>query len=229
MKRIGNERGIALITALMFTVLGLVISMALLYSVTSGIRTSGALKRYRTATDAVYGGTDIVLKDILTTSFGFSDYSTANAGSSGKSFATYMSNSVGSLSTPSFSSCLRQRLTTPRTQWSGSCANTDLNPKNSTDISFNLNATSNAPYTVYSKIVDTMERKFTVLDPSGVVKTVVIAGNSDTSSLVLDGGSTTDGSGVSVPQYPYIYRVEIQGERQQNPLEKANISVLYAY
>ena len=138
-----------------------------------------------------------------------------------------MGDSVASSAT--VSDCLRQRLTLPRTQWSGSCANVTFNPKQDSDVSFVLNATApGTPYRVYTKIIDTMERKFTVLD-GGIAKTVTIAGNSDTSSLVLDGASTSDGGGVSVPHYPYIYRIEVQGERQLNPMEKVNLSVYYAY
>jgi hypothetical protein len=56
-----------------------------------------------------------------------------------------------------------------------------------------------------------------------------MAGNSDTTNFSLEGGSTTDGSGVTVPHYPYMYRIEIQAERSQNPAEKSKISVQYAY
>lgn len=131
-------------------------------------------------------------------------------------------------SSASVSSCMYERLTLPTTQWSAACADAKLRPKDAPDLSFELSATSGSPYVVYSKIVNTMERKFTVLD-GGVVKTVVIAGNSDTSTISLDGASTTEGGQVTVPHYPYVYRIEIQGERKQNPLEKANVSVMYAY
>jgi len=29
--------------------------------------------------------------------------------------------------------------------------------------------------------------------------------------------------------FPYMYRIEVQGERQSSSIEKSNISVLYAY
>lgn len=225
MSYINNKHGIALVTSLMFTFLALVISMALLYMVTAGVRTSGAIKRYKTVVDATYGGTDLLTKDILTTTFGFNDYSSSHPGTS---FSSFMSTSMNALSDASFSGCLRQRLTTPSRLWSTACSNVSLNPKVATDVSFTLNASTGSPYAVYAKIVDTMERKFLVLD-AGVQKSVVIAGNTDSSSFVLDGGSTTSAGGVTVPHYPFVYRLEIQGERQQNPVEKSNISVLYAY
>lgn len=226
MKILHNENGIALITSLMFTVLSLVITMALLSMITASIRTTGAIKRYKTTTEAVYGGTDIMVKDLISASFAFHDYSIAHPGTN---FNTYMKdNYMVNLSSPSVSDCLRIKLTTPKNQWSAACSDVSLNAKKSFDVSFNLNAASGQPFVVYSKIVDTMERKFTVMRNHSSV-TVTMAGNSDTSIFGLEGGSTTDGSGVAVPHYPYLYRVEIQAERQQNPSEKAKISVQYAY
>jgi len=233
MKYLHNEKGIALITSLMFTVITLVITMSLLYMVSSSIRTSGALKRYRTTTEAAYGGTDIVVKDLITASFAFHDVSSAS-----NPYSTYMTGRFATSGnyTPTFSNCLRAKLTTPKSKWAAACSDATLNAKSGTDISFILNAASGSPYKVYSKIVDTMERKFTVLESysasGGTAKrsrTVSMAGNSDTNSLALEGGSTTDGAGVTVPHYPYMYRIEIQAERQQNATENAKISVQYAY
>lgn len=226
MKYIHDNKGIALVTALMFTALALVISMSLLYLVTTGTKTSAAMKRYKTSTDAAYGGTEILVKDILISSFGFRDYSATHPGTN---FPTYLQSTMGTLASGStVSGCMRQRLTNPTRLWTGSCISTNLNPKSAPDITFKLNASSSSPYTIYSKIVDTMERKFLVLDGS-TPKTVVIAGNSDVSSFVLEGGGTTEPGAVTVPHYPYVYRLEVQGEREQNATEKANLSVMYAY
>lgn len=238
MKILHNENGIALITALMFTALSLVITMSLLYMVTAGIRTSGAMKRYRTTTEAAYGGTDIVVKDLIAASFAFHDYSISHPGTS---FSSYMTGSstgyMKNLNAPNISACLRAKLTSPKTKWSAACSNATLNAKDASDVTFNLNAASGTPFAVYSKIVDTMERKFVVLESYSAAsgglakrsKTVTIAGNSDVSTTALESGSTTDGSGVTVPHYPYMYRIEVQAERQQNSTEKAKISVQYAY
>lgn len=226
MRCLRSQKGVALVTALMFTAITLVLCLSLLYMITAGIQSSGALKSYKTALDATYGGTEIMVKDIINASFGYKDYLTLHAGTT---FPDYLKTTMGTLaSSASVSTCMNERLTLPRTQWSSACSDVTLNPKDAPDVSFELNATSGSPYIVYSKIVDTMERKFLVLD-GGTQKTVVMAGNSDTSTLSLEGGSTTEGGQVTVPHYPYIYRVEIQGERKQNPMEKANISVMYAY
>lgn len=233
MKYLHNENGIALITSLMFTMITLVITMSLLYMVTSSIRTSGAVKRYRTITEAAYGGTDIVVKDLISASFAFRDFS-----SSTNPYSKYMTDrfvSSGNYS-PSFSNCLKAKLTTPKNKWIAACSSSTLDAKVGTDVSFVLNSASGSPFSVYSKIVDTMERKFVVLESYSAVggqakrsKTVSIAGNSDTTSTALESGSTTDGAGVTVPHYPYMYRIEIQAERQQNAAEKSKISVQYAY
>lgn len=69
-----NEKGVALVTSIMFTALALVICASLLYIITTGIQATGALKRYKTALEATYGGTEIMLKDIVNASFGFNDY-----------------------------------------------------------------------------------------------------------------------------------------------------------
>jgi hypothetical protein len=210
----------------MFTALSLVLCLSLLYMITVGIQSSGALKSYRTALDATYGGTEIMVKDIINASFGYNDYLIVHTGTT---FPDFLKTTMGSLaSNATVSTCMHERLTLPRTQWSSACADVTLNPKDTPDVSFELNAASGSPYIVYTKIVDTMERKFLVLD-GATQKTVVMAGNSDTSTLSLEGGSTTEGGQVTVPHYPYVYRVEIQGERKQNPLEKANVSVMYAY
>lgn len=228
MKILHNEKGIALITSLMFTLLSLVITMALLYMVSTSIRTAGAVKRYRTSTEAAYGGTEIMVKDLITASFAYRDYSAANPG---KGFSYYMKNSYMSrLSSPNISdSCFRVKMTTPKSKWPAACSDISTsNIKNTYDVTFNLNAASGTPFAVYSKIIDTMERKFQIYR-NHTTMTVTMAGNSDTTTFALEGGSTTDGAGVSVPHYPYMYRIEIQAERQQNPTEKSKISVQYAY
>lgn len=226
MSCLGNEKGVALVTAIMFTALALVLSLSLLFLVTTGIQTSAALKRYRTALDATYGGTELMVNDVINSAFGFSNYSSLHPGAT---FPDYLKSTMGTLaSNATVSGCMQQRLTLPRSQWSGVCADVNLNAKNLPDVSFQLGSATGTPYVVYSKLVDTMERKFQVYE-SGSSRTVTIAGNSDISTFSLEGGSTTEGGGVTVPHYPYVYRMEIQGERVQNPQEKAKVSVMYAY
>jgi len=220
-----NTSGIALVTSIMFTFLALVISASLLYMVTSGIRTSAALKRYKTALDASYGGTEIMTKDVLASALAFQNQSS--------SFSSYMVGKMGSIN-PTFSTCFQMKLENPRRLWSGACAAIDGNPKNTPDVTFSLSATAGSPYAVYSKIIDTTEWRFTSFSSQAsgrpIAVTKVIAGNSDRGgNNDLTQGGVVVNKTPTVPHYPYMYKIEIQGEKQQNPAEKANISVMYAY
>ncbi len=224
------KKGIALITALMFTVLSLVITMALLQMVTTGARTSGALKRYKTSLDATYGGSELLTKEIIGKALAFSNFSSA-----GNSFPTYFPAKMGSLTLlpESNLSCLHMRLTTPRRFWSPACATPS---SSSPDISFQLNGSTGSPYRVFSNIVDTSEWRITSFPGTGVKETNSLAGNSDITGGDEDSELTQGavvGSGgppLKSPHYPYVYKIDIQGERRNNPnKEKSNMSVLYAY
>jgi len=65
MTRIRNNKGVALVTSLMLTLISLTIIMALMYMITQSTQVSGASKRYKTALDAGYGGSELFTKDIL--------------------------------------------------------------------------------------------------------------------------------------------------------------------
>ncbi len=201
---IRNKDGIALVTSLMLTLISMTIIMALLYMVTQGIKSSGQLKKYRTAVEASYGGTDMMVKDIMpiimqnysSTSF----KSTVEGAFPGVSFKV--------LSDPN---CLQKKLTNSTANWPSGCSNAS-NPKNAPDMQLTLQSTAGNPFVVMSKIVDT------------------VTGNSDTSGLQLEGSGVAESSSLITPKHiPYIYRMEIQGERQNNPTAQANIEVLYAY
>lgn len=230
MRYINNNNGIALVTSLMFTALALVISMSLLYMVTSAIKSSGAMKQYKTAVEAAYGGTDLIAKDFIITA---SSFRTLDATSFKTTLASYMA-----LPNSTVSDCLQTKLTLPRSQWDTTCTNTVsiFSPKASPDISFDLLATGGSAFKVYSKIVDTMDRKFSVLQgysSARTQKTVTIAGNSDPTAGAASGlnisGSGGIGGSTPVPHYPYIYRIEVQGEKSTNAAQKANLSIMYAY
>lgn len=202
MKLIGNEKGIALITALMLTMISLTLILGLLYMLGQGVLMSASQKRYRTALEASYGGAEVVLKDVVP--MVFQGYSSSQLSSQ---FAGV------SMQFGSGNACLKQKLHLPTSQWSGSCSST-INAKSASDISFTLQATgpSSAPYTVYAKIVDTLK------------------GNTDTSGLQLEGAGVAEAAAVITPQhFPFVYRLEVQAERSMNAVERANVSVLYAY
>jgi hypothetical protein len=202
MKLLTNQNGIALITTLMLTLISMAIVMAMLYLVGQGVQISSSQKRYRTALEASYGGAEVVLKDVVPLIF--QGYSSAKIHNQ---FAEV------DMEFPSGNSCFKQKLNLPTSQWSSSCSQT-LNSKVAPDISFTLPATGTGtvPFTVFTKIVDT------------------ILGNSDTSGLQLEGAGVAEASSVITPQhFPFVYRLEVQAERSTKATEQANLSVLYAY
>jgi len=204
MKIIDNQKGIALVTSLMLTLISLTIIMALFYLLEMGVKTSGAQKRYRTALEASYGGAEVVLKDVVPLIF--------QGYSSGKIHDEFDTAGLD-MQFPSGTKCMQEKLNLPTSKWSSSCSST-INPKSLPDVSFTLQATgaSTAPFTVFTKIVDTLK------------------GNSDTSGLQLEGAGVAEASAVITPQhFPYVYRVEVQAERSVKATEQANLSVLYAY
>ena len=204
MKRIlAKQDGIAMVTAMMLTLISLMIIMSVMYMITSSIERSGASKRYKTALEASYGGTDILMKDIVPQIL-------KNIGSA--TFKADMENTYALISLNILSSaCLQEKLTRKTGDWNSSC-NQILNPKSSADMSFRLQATGGQPYAIYTKVVDT------------------IFGNSDMSGLQLEGAGVAETQSILTPQHvPYVYRVEIQAERETNATEQANMSVLYAY
>lgn len=202
-----SRQGIALVTSLMLTLISMTIVLALMYMITQGTKTSGQFKRYKSALDASYGGTEIFAKDIFP--YILRNYSSATLATDvHNTFTDSYGNGVANVLSPT---CLQTKLTKTTANWPASCDQSPFPAKNP-DMSFTLQAASGSPFTVYSKIVDTT------------------VGNSDVSGLQLEGAGVAEGSSVITPQhFPYIYRVEIQGQRQNNPTEQANLEVLYAY
>lgn len=204
MKFYNDKRGIALVTSLMITLLSLVIVMSLLLMITQSIQTSGQFKKYKTALDASYGGTEIIVKDILPVVM--QNYSDSLFIS--KIQANF--NTI-SLEIKTTQDCFKKKLVSSSKDWPSDCSNT-AEPRKTPDMIFKLAATSGSNFVVYSKIVETVQ------------------GNSDQSGLQLEGSGVAETSSLLKPKhFPYIYRMEVQGERENNPTAQANIEVLYAY
>ncbi len=206
MKYIRDEKGMALVTALMFTLICLAMIMTLMYYVLTSTKMSAAQKRYRNSLEASYGGTELVTKTIIPRLF--SNYSTGKL-----SLLADLGNpsTIGLTLGPN----LQTKLTKVTTDW-GTASKT-VNPKEFPDMSFTLKGTSSGEdFTVYSKIVDTVAG-VGLVDASGVD--------------YLDAGQGVAGTSTSTqtPRTPNIYSIEVQGEKSVNPKEKASLSVLYAY
>lgn len=201
---IKKNDGIALVTALIMTLISLTIVMAVMYMINMNITRTGAMKSYRTALEASHGGTDMVIKEIVPELL--------------KNFANvdFVDDLQTQFSTINFTvnttaECIQDKLTKKSGDWDAACSQTqDL--RAARDFSFQLQATGGQPYSIYTKIIDT------------------IVGNTDTSGLQLEGAGVAESTSVLSPQHvPYVYRVEVQGERENNPSAQANIEVLYAY
>lgn len=214
MKCLRNEDGIALLTALMFTMLSLGMIMMLLYYVTAGTRMSGAQKRYKSSLEASYGGTEFVTKTIIPRLFNnYSGGKTSLLTDFGSTLGLQMSG-VGGTST---AAVLNAKLALATKDWGEGISRRSTDPKTMPDFVFTLQGqTATNNYKVYTKIVDTV---------AGV-------GMLDTSGIdYLDGGLGVAGtsSSTKTPRSPNIYSLEVQGEAAVNPVERAGVSVLYAY
>ncbi|MBJ6727440.1 pilus assembly protein PilX [Geomesophilobacter sediminis] len=205
MKALKNEKGIALVTSLMLTLISLGIIMALLYMISAQTKVSGAHKRYKNSLEASHGGVQLLAKELIPLMITSADPKTTLT-------SQYAGLSLNMVSNP----CITQKLTQPSGTWSAVCGanSTNADPKVSPDVTFTLPAKSGPGYKVYAKIVDTTP------------------GNSDTSGLDLDSGAAVTGgvgSGISPKHLPALYRIETEGESASNPQEKAALTVLYAY
>ena len=210
-----NNKGIALVTSLMFALICLGFIMALLAIVTQGTRVSGASKSYKTAIEAGYGAVDVVSRDILPAIFMGTFDSTYKA-----DLATAIS-----LAFP-LEACFNQKVGSSTALWTACTGLPASSAANiSSDMTFNLKSTRDPVwYKVYAKITDSR--------CGGDTAAGQPCSNSDNSGVdYLDAGSgVASSSGAVTPQHrPAYYRIEVQSERAVNPKEKAQLSVLYAY
>jgi hypothetical protein len=207
MRTLQSERGAALVTALMLTMLSLVVAMTLLYMVTSGTGISASQRRYRTALASAHGGVELFTQEIVPQIL-----------SSGTS-ATVLQDrlSLVNLKLTEFD-CLQQKLNVATAGWSESCrAKAGADPSVFPDATFRLASGKPAEkgFTVSTKIVDS------------------VPGNSDRSGydyLDLGGGVASRDEVIHPRHVPAIYSIAVQGVREgADSREKAQLSVLYAY
>lgn len=205
MKFLDNEKGIALVTSLLLTLISLGIIMALMYLISAQTKLSGAHKRYKNSLEASHGAVQLLTKEMIPMMFSAAADPKATLTSE---FASLQLDMVSN-------DCLKQKLSLPTSAWSacGGASSTTLDPKESPDVTFKLPGVTGPGYKVYAKIIDTTP------------------GNSDTSGLDLDSGSGVTGvnAGISPKHLPALYRIETEGENAANPQEKAALTVLYAY
>jgi hypothetical protein len=208
MRILRSQDGAALVTALMLTMMALVISLALLYSVINETKISASQKRYRTALAAAQGGVEVLTRELIPRLF----QSETTKDSLESAFSDI------NLKLPQYD-CLQQKLNSPTAEWNKcSPQQASADPEESPDATFKLSGILPAEkgFVIATKIVDS------------------VPGNSDTSSAVdyLDPGSSVAGTDAAIhPQHvPGLYNIAVQGAREgSDSREKARLSVLYAY
>jgi hypothetical protein len=208
MGSIGNEKGVALVTALMLTLISLGIIMALLYFVTQGVELSAASKKYRTALEASHGGVDVMAAEVVPKLF-----------SAGMTEAILETDLGGITLTTDNYACLQQKAHGGPETWTSCVTTSLLDPKINPDVVFLLQGVpSQGDFKVYGKIVDTISGN--------------TSGGGSESGLASGAavvGSNLGANTVTPMHIPFIFRIELQGERKDNPDERAQLSVLYAY
>jgi hypothetical protein len=208
-KFLNNNDGIAFVTSLMLTLISLTIVMAVMYIITQSIQQSGMTNRYKTALEASYGGTEIIMKELVPAILANSESATLFTDLQIK----YLSLNLSVNPSPAVQLCIQQKLSQQVSEWT-SCTATALtvNAKEQPDLTFSLQGLNASPYTIYAKIVDTVK------------------GNTDMSGLQLEGAGVAESITVLNPKnVPFVYRLEIQAERSTNAVEQGNMSVVYAY
>ena len=239
MKFLKNEKGVALITSLMFTLIALTITTMLLYIVTQNIKLSGSHKRYKNTLEASYGAADLVTKEVIPLIF--ADYSTAGSFSVNKLAMLTKLSSI-SMEMKSSDACMVQKINNPSSLWTSCSADQKASNMSSikmyADISFNLRGTlDSSGFNVYSKIIDTLpgntDSAATKTVSSADAAAIATFGGTDGGGSLLGGGGVAynpkGSGGVNVQHIPVRYRIEIQSERAGGSAEKTNLSILYAY
>lgn len=200
---IKNERGVALITILILSLIGMLMVSSLIYMVQSGVWASGSKKHYQLALETAHGGLNVLAMDAV------------QAGIQGTNLSS-LGNYGGLLTRATSDACFQQKLTltTSAANWS-SCNLKDLTtPASNPDLVLTFPFPAPQPnMLVSSKIVNTGR------------------GNSSTSANVLEtGGVVNNNSGTVTPQHiPYLYQMEVLSQSANNPRERAWLSAIYAY
>lgn len=210
LKPLGNESGMTLVIVIVLAAVALVIMSGLIYMVTSGTQVSGMGKRYATVTEAAVGGVDVGKEFIDTMSPSITDGLTQQINP-----ANVFNISANAVFNPNLQ-CLSAKLKDDTSQWSQvtgcngnfSSFTIDPNVANSYDMQVTLGT-----YTVYAKIVDTVQGN--TAGVPGLVQTGVV-----------------HESGNSQPAKHYMYTVESLSCSQPgcpSGSERSKVSAVYEY
>lgn len=206
-----NERkGVALVSILGIIAIGSILLGILLYLLERGEEISIIEKKYRSEKEAALGAVEFLATELLPESIRVCAQGTQGVFERVRS--KYSFPESVSLSFVSGEVCYRKKLLEKTESWGDNCSKSS-DAKISPDIKFTLRSEAEVPYEVYVKIVDTTP------------------GNTNLAHLSLEGAGVAESqAGIITPRhFPYLYRIEIQAERQQNPKERVNLEVLYAF
>ncbi|MCX5809629.1 MAG: hypothetical protein NTX36_09715 [Proteobacteria bacterium] len=202
-----REKGMALLVVLAIIVITSGLAVTVLYFITKQTEVSGLQKRYQTAKEASLGAVEVFTKEVIPGTISGTTSLSAKVG-------TFNSISTASATVVAPSACAfsSDKLKKSTANWGSDCSSAPVSTA-SADLKFTLKSASGQPFDAYVKIVDT------------------VIGNTSAGGVSLEGGGSGDaGSGIiSVQHFPYMYTIEVLGQRQQNPSERAYFEVLYAY
>ncbi len=204
---IRNEKGIALIIALIVAVVILILGGMSLYLSTQSTRISGMYKQYRSSEEAAEGAFDLT-KNIIT--------KIKKSNSSGNSIQK----------PPELKDikqkCLEYKLSTLTKNWT----NTELS-SNQCPNSLDKVESPNV-----DDVIDYYDMKYVLGNYIVYIKIVnSLIGYSSTNPIKAKSISGTEGLKGNLPSSPspYLYRVEIISQSKTNNNDKVHISVLYAW
>ncbi len=197
-----NEKGVALIVAIIVAFIILALGSMALYMSTRSTNISGRFSVYRSSIEAAYGAfreTSSILGYIkdnksITVPFNITDIR---------------------------ATCLHYKLTTPTVNWTDS----DLSANGCLARTVSL-----AEDTNYNSIINYYELKFSLGDYNVYLKVVNSStGNTQLRGNKLRKGGTTRQNIRKTPLAPYIYRIEIVAVSKLNPYDFSHVSLLYAF
>ncbi len=220
MKRLNNEKGVALVMVLILSAIMLSIMAALVYMLTAATQMSGIEKRYKSTLEAAKGGSDIFYQ-IIGTRGGTADMTNwINTLVPSGSVVPVVGYELGTFGTckgrPRGSAVdyfgMEAKLNTATATWTNCNTTTQIDTANNTTydmkLTFGLGIGNN--YNVYIKVVDTVE------------------GNTGSDMGLTKSGVVNNTGEVTAVNQPYLYAIEVQSENTDTR-ERAKYSILYEY
>lgn len=198
-----NERGMALVMALVLGVVGMLMLASVLYMVKTGTDTGSSQRYSEQASTSAHGVMTLVTREIIQNAL-------AGAPLSGMGATYNQANMTLALGAGSTNATFTSKLTT-----SGWIGNGIGYPGTDPDAIITLTFPGVSPDIVVNATLRATSR-----------------GNSGTSTNVLVGGGVVSSGGGSVitPEHvPYMYHVDIQAQSATSSGENARLSGIYAY